>query len=109
MNQPIGAADRLKHLRELMGLPQKEFSQLLGIDFIRYKNIEWKRTKLGEEDFAAIGRVIPDFLLWIACATDGEWNRLMNSQSKWTRLIGARIEAGQAPHGALEGKESNGD
>lgn len=95
MSNQMTAADRLKQLRELMGLQREDFAKLLGMEFSRYKNLELKRGRINEEEFAAIGAVLPDFLHWIICAGDLEWEALQSSQSVWTKLIGARIEAGQ--------------
>lgn len=95
----LKAGDRFKGLRELMGMTREEFAEVIGIDAPRIKNIELHRRKPNEDDFAAIGKTLPELLPWLVYEADISLDGLLQSESKWLRLIAARIEAGQIPDG----------
>lgn len=95
----LKAAERLKGLRELMGLTRQEFADLVGIETSRIRNIELQRSKIHEEDFAAIGKTLPTLLPWLIYEADITLDELRESENRWLRLIAARIEAGQIPEG----------
>ncbi|ABC33376.1 MULTISPECIES: helix-turn-helix domain-containing protein [Hahella] len=95
------AGDRLQGLRELIGLTQREFAELLGIDYFRLKNIEQQKARMAEDEFAQVGLLIPEMLHWVACESDISLSALQNSEAKLCRLIAAKIEAGQVPEGYM--------
>lgn len=95
----LKAGERLRGLRELMGLSRPEFAEALGIDPARLRNIELQRTKVNEDDFAAIGSVLPELLPWLTYEAEIPFEELLRSENKWLRLVVARIEAGKIPEG----------
>ena len=95
----LKAGERIKGLRELMGLSRTEFGELVGIEPARIRNIELQRTKVNEDDFAALGLTMPELLPWLTYEADISFEDMLQSQNKLLRLIAARIEAGQVPEG----------
>lgn len=96
------AGERIKGLRELMGLSRTEFGELVGIEPARIRNIELLRTKVNEDDFAALGVAVPQLIPWLTYSAALTFDELVQSQNKLLRLITARIEAGQVPEESLE-------
>lgn len=95
----LKAGERFKGLRELMGMTRREFAEAVQIDEARIRNIELQRTKVNEDDFAKIGQLMPELLPWLTYEADITFDELAQSESKWLRLVAARIEAGQIPEG----------
>jgi plasmid maintenance system antidote protein VapI len=93
------AGERLQVMRELMGVTRVDFADMLGLDFFRLKNIEQKKCRMGEEEFAKIGAMFPEMLFWLTFEGDISLEELRNSPATLVRLIAAKIEAGQLPQG----------
>ncbi len=95
----LRAGDRLKAIRELMGMTREEFGQLIDIDWVRIKNIEQKKARVAEDEFAKIGQMFPELMPWLTYEGDIDLEGLKTSQEKLCRLVAAKIEAGQIPSG----------
>lgn len=95
----LRCGERLKGMRELFGLTREEFCELTGIDVMRMKNIEQRKIRVAEDEFAIVGRRFPEFLHWIAYEGQIHLSDLRNSQETLCRLAGAKFEAGQIPKG----------
>lgn len=68
MNTPnflFTAGQRLRGLRELMGLKRPAFSQLTGIDSKRLENIECGQQRMHDIDFQKVCGLYPEFARWI--------------------------------------------
>ncbi|WP_377516962.1 hypothetical protein [Microbulbifer taiwanensis] len=89
----------MKAVRELMGLTRNEFGELVGIDWVRLRNVEQLNAKMGEDEFAKIGQMFPELMPWLTYEGDIVMEDLKSSQEKLCRLIAAKIEAGQIPPG----------
>lgn len=99
------AGERVKALRELIGFTREDFADLLGIDFVRLRNIEQRKVRMAEEEFAVIGKSFPEMIHWIAYEGDISLDGLRNSEENLCRLIAAKYVAGQLPDGfELESK-----
>ncbi|MEN0107947.1 MAG: helix-turn-helix transcriptional regulator [Pseudomonas sp.] len=59
------AGQRLRGLRELMGLKRPAFAQLTGIDRKRLENIESGQQRMHDIDFAKVCSLYPEFARWI--------------------------------------------
>ncbi len=59
------AGQRLRGLRELMGLKRPAFSQLTGIDRKRLENIECGQQRMHDIDFEKVCGLYPEFARWI--------------------------------------------
>ena len=94
------AGERLKFLRELMGLSREEFAQTIEIDVIRLRNMEQKRCRVCEDEFAKIGFLFPEIIPWFLFEGDINLELLKSSDKDLLRLVAAKIEAGQFPKGA---------
>jgi transcriptional regulator with XRE-family HTH domain len=94
------AGERLRFLRELMGLTREQFANTIGIDFIRLRNMEQKRCRVGEDEFAKIGLLFPEIIPWIIFEGDINLELLKVSDQVLLHLVAAKIEAGQFPKGA---------
>lgn len=91
--------DRVRAIRELMGLTQREFAEILGIDLVKLKNVEYKRHRVTEEVYEAIGRTFPELLPWFVYEGPLTLDELRHSQSNLCKVAAARIEAGLVPDG----------
>ncbi|MFS1525791.1 helix-turn-helix domain-containing protein [Microbulbifer sp. 2304DJ12-6] len=95
----LRAGERLKAIRELMGLTREEFANLLSLDMIRISNIEQKRAKVAEEEFEKVGQRFPELIPYLAYEGDIVLADLKASDEKLCALVAAKIEAGQIPRG----------
>jgi transcriptional regulator with XRE-family HTH domain len=86
-------------MRELIGLTQDDFAEIVNIPRYRLASIETLRTQLSLKDIETITDVFPDFLSWLAVEGDITLADLKESQSKMCKAIAARIEAGLIPEG----------
>ncbi|MGY4532706.1 transcriptional regulator with XRE-family HTH domain [Pseudomonas sp. TE3786] len=59
------AGQRLRGLRELMGLKRPAFAQLTGIDAKRLENIESGQQRMHDIDFEKVCSLYPGFARWI--------------------------------------------
>lgn len=62
----FSAGQRLRGLRELMGLSRPAFSEIVGIKPKRLENIENGLQKMHDEDFEKVCSVYEEFSRWIA-------------------------------------------
>ncbi|NQD91428.1 helix-turn-helix transcriptional regulator [Pseudomonas sp. CrR25] len=60
------AGERLRGLRELMGLSRPAFAEIVGIKPKRLENIENGWQKMHDEDFEKVCSVFEEFSRWIA-------------------------------------------
>ncbi|WP_299940172.1 helix-turn-helix transcriptional regulator [uncultured Microbulbifer sp.] len=95
----LRAGDRLRAIRELMGLTRDDFAEQLGLDFIRIQNIERKKAKVAELEYERIGLRFPEFISFLTHEGDILVSELSTSSEKLCRLAAARIEAGIIPQG----------
>lgn len=59
------AGERLRGLRELMGLNRREFAEVVGMKTKNVENIEFGLQRMHDEDFQRVCSVYPDFARWI--------------------------------------------
>lgn len=90
---------RLRAMRELIGLTQGDFAEIVGIPRYRLTKLENLITQISIKDIEAVTDVFPDFLSWLAVEGDITLADLKESQSKLCKAIAARIEAGLIPEG----------
>ncbi|NRB42435.1 MAG: helix-turn-helix transcriptional regulator [Pseudomonadales bacterium] len=93
------AGERLQGLRELTGLTQAQFAEMLDINYVRLRNIEQKKARMAEDEFAKIGALLPEFIFWLTFEGDINMDDLKNSTENLCKLAAAKIEAGQIPKG----------
>lgn len=89
--------ERLQLIREIIGLTREEFSEILGIDQIRLKNMEQTKCRVAEDEFEKIGLHFPQLLPWLAYEGDITMESLKESDDRLIKLAVARIQAGQLP------------
>lgn len=90
------AGERLKIIRMLLGLQQKAFAQWLGLEIDRYRNVEKCLVKVNEDEFKAIGLVLPELLVFVATGKPMSREALMASESL-VNTIPSRIMSGMVP------------
>ena len=68
------AGQRLRGLRELMGLSRPAFEKVTGIDRKRLENIECGQQRMHDIDFEKVCSLYPEFARWITYggAVDGD-------------------------------------
>jgi transcriptional regulator with XRE-family HTH domain len=93
MSTKFRAGERLFIIRELLGLTREEFSDQIGIKYVRINNVEKLTAKANEEDFAQIGIHLPELLPFFAYEADIELDALKKSDSALCRLIAEKIES----------------
>lgn len=59
------AGERLRGLRELMGLSRRELAEVVGMKVKSIENIELGMQRMHDEDFQKVCSVYPDFARWI--------------------------------------------
>ncbi|MEW5250764.1 helix-turn-helix domain-containing protein [Microbulbifer sp. 2201CG32-9] len=91
--------DRVRAIRELTGLNQREFAEALGVDITLLKNIEYKRNRVTESFYEIIGRTFPEMLPWFVYEGPLTLDSLRNSKSSLCKVAAARIDAGFIPAG----------
>ena len=93
------AGDRMRALRELMGLTRHEMAEFLEIDPMRYANVEKKNVRMAEAEFAAACSRFPEFMGYLTYEGKIDIEELQNSQEKLVRFAAAAIDAGKIPEG----------
>ena len=93
------AGERLKAIRELMGITREDFAKNLQLDFMRLRNIEQCKIRMAEEEFYKIGEAFPEIMPWLTYEGEIKIQTLKDSDSSIIKLIAAKIEAGQIPKG----------
>lgn len=93
------AGDRLKALRQLMGLTQEEMAELFDISLSRYKNVEKKTVRMAEGEFSAACSRFPEFVHYLTYQGKIDIKALHESQDKLVRFAAAAIDAGKIPEG----------
>lgn len=86
--------DRVRHIRELIGLSQQEFCEALELDFNQLRNIEYKRNRVTEEFYETIGEAFPELLPWFVYEGNFTIEDLRNSKSELCKVAAARLRAG---------------
>lgn len=59
------AGERLRGLRELMGLSRRELAEVVGMKVKSIENIELGMQRMHDEDFQKVCSIYPDFARWI--------------------------------------------
>ncbi|WP_444894937.1 helix-turn-helix domain-containing protein [Microbulbifer sp. SSSA005] len=95
----LRAGDRLRVIRELMGLTRDEFAELLGFDYVRLRNVEQKRAKMAEFEYEQVGKMFPELIPYLTYEGNIVISELTASKEELCRLMAAKIEAGQIPRG----------
>lgn len=93
------AGERVKVIRELMGITREDFAQVVNIEFIRLRNIEQGKVRMAEDEFAKVCSVFPEMMAWLTIEGEISLDSLKNSQQTLCKLMAAKIEAGQIPKG----------
>lgn len=93
------ASERLKAIRLMAGMSQSKFATLCKLDLSRLNNIESRRVRVSEGEFAAIGELFPEFLVWLASEGDIDIVACRESKSSYSRIIAARVDIGEIPDG----------
>lgn len=89
--------ERIRFIREMLGMTRDEFSKAMGINYSRLNNIEKLLAKVNEDEFYQIGRFMPEVLLFIACEDNLDMQACRNSENNLSRLLAARVDANQIP------------
>lgn len=90
-------SERIKIIREALGLTQSEFSDALNLRSTLLKSIEYQRQRVSEEVFAAIGKAMPELLPWVVYGGTVSKAQLRQSRSELCKLITARLDVGLVP------------
>lgn len=89
--------ERIRFIREMLGMTRDEFSKVMGINYSRLNNIEKLLAKVNEDEFYQIGILMPEVLLFIACEADLDVQACRNSQHSLCQLLADRVEKNQIP------------
>ncbi|WP_299580854.1 helix-turn-helix transcriptional regulator [uncultured Microbulbifer sp.] len=88
------AGKRLRKVREAVGLTQADFATKLNIKVHQVKNIEYGTSRIQEEVFAEIGRLMPELLPWVVYGGKVSLEQLEQSKSDFCKLLVVRIGIG---------------
>lgn len=91
------AGQRIKALRQLFGITQKDFAELIGIPLTRYKSIEILNTRTAEDVLATVCTLFPSFMAYVVIEGDIYLKSLAESSSSYERLAVARYDARSLP------------
>lgn len=99
---PIGqlsAGQRLRGMRELMGMDRKEFAELLGFDYSRLTRIELGKQAMHDVDFERVLRVFPHFSHWLTYAGPIDIDSLAAERDKLCKITAVKLQVGEVPVG----------
>jgi transcriptional regulator with XRE-family HTH domain len=99
MEQKIKAGDRLRAIRLLLGLQRQDFAQQLGIDLVRYNNVEAKKVRMAEDEFHAVLSKFPEFMPWLTVGGNISLAALRASDNVAVRTIAKKYEDRMLPEG----------
>lgn len=88
------AGERLRMVRELMDLTQKEFAQETGLNATRIKNLEQFKVRVSELEYDAVAETYPELVAFFAHEGLISENRLRTSSNPRVRLIMSLLDAG---------------
>jgi len=88
------AGERLKMVRELMGLTREEFAEDTGLNPVRLKNVEYFKVRMSELEYDAVIKTLPELACFVTHEGMISADRLRTSSNPRLRLIVSRLEAG---------------
>lgn len=86
------AGERLKAVRKMLGMTQKEFAIFVDIPLTRYKGIEIAHTRVAEDLFASACSKLPTFIQFIVYEGTVSLKDLSNSSMPMERLAAANFD-----------------
>lgn len=99
-NLKTKAGQRIKEVRLLFGITQKEFAKLIGIELTRYKSIEILNTRAAEDVLSTVCSLFPNFMAYIIIEGEVSLRALSKSESSYERLAAARFDTRTLPEGS---------
>jgi transcriptional regulator with XRE-family HTH domain len=93
------AGERLKGLRTLTGLTQKEFAAALGIDYDRLKNIEQHKQRMTDDVFAKACKQFPYFSRYLTFDGDVDFDEMKTDDRKLAKRMVFNIKKNNIPTG----------
>ncbi len=97
------ASDRIKWFRLAINYSQPEMADLLGIDFIRYKNIEQRKARVSELEFEPLCRQFKGLVHFFTYGGELDLEALRVSDEPLERLLVAAIESNKKLEALPEG------
>ena len=87
------AGERLRMVRELMGLTREEFAEDMGLSAVRLKNVEYFKVRMSELEYDAVTEAFPELSCFVTHEGAISADRLRASSNARLRLIISRLEA----------------
>jgi transcriptional regulator with XRE-family HTH domain len=91
------AGERIKGMRMLFGITQKDFAKMIDIPLARYKSIEILNTRAAEDVLAAACILFPNFMAFIVIEGKISLKALTNSDSDFERKAAERYDHRSLP------------
>lgn len=91
------AGDRLKGIRYLLDMSQKQFAEFINIPLTRYKTVELLRSRVAEDIFASVCSQAPNLTAFLVYEGEISLNNLARSDKPIERLIPAKIDFSGIP------------
>lgn len=88
------AADRIRIIRELMGLTRREFALLIGIRTDQLTNLEQKKAHVRAEHLELLGKKFPQLMPFLTYNGEITMSDILESDEAMLRAMAARIQAG---------------
>lgn len=93
----LTAGKRLQQARELMMLGRPDFSEMVGIRYIRLVTVENDRGRMSVEDLELIVRVFPELIYWVVVGEELDVTKLKNSKNEHIRRLADNLETHGLP------------
>lgn len=92
-------ADRIRGIRELLGMTRDDFGELFNIKPARLANIEKGLAKANGEEVENITASLPELTYYVAHQGPIDYAELRRSENPLIALMLAKFDAGLAPTG----------
>lgn len=95
----LTAGQRLRGMRELMGMDRTEFAKLLGFDYSRLTSIELGKQRMHDIDFDRVLRVFPHFAQWLTFGGPIDVAAMAAERDKLMKMSALKLQIGEVPKG----------
>lgn len=94
------AGDRLRAMRELMGMDRPEFSEHTGLNPITLANIELGKQRMNDDHFEKVLKVFPHYAHWLTFGGDIDVAALAAERDRICKMAALKLQLGDVPKGS---------
>lgn len=91
------AGERVRIVREILGLTREEFAHILGIDWVRLKSVEILTARVSEVEYEPLGETVPALIPFLIYEAKISLKALEQSDSTYCQVAASNIKINKLP------------